>query len=112
MARIFHLIREKDWETARPAQEWRPGSLVDEGFVHCSGDEDQLVRVAQRLYPDRTDMLALEVETDRLHYSVITEPSRSGENYPHIYGPLEMRAVVAVWRIRPDGQGGFSLSAH
>ena len=110
MARIFHLISEKDWETARPAQQWRPGSLGDEGFVHCSADEDQLVRVAQRLYPDRADMLALEVETDRLHYSVITEASRSGEMYPHIYGPLELSAVVAVWRLKPDGQGGLALT--
>lgn len=112
MARIFHLITKQDWETAQDVREWRPGSLADEGFVHCSNGEEQLVRVARRLYSGRDDMLALEVDTEKLHYPVITEASRSGELYPHIYGPLELDAVVAVWSVNPDGEGSFSLSAQ
>ncbi len=112
MARIFHLITERDWESARGARQWRPGSLDDEGFIHCSADEEQAMRVVARLYPDRADMLALELDTDKLNYSVISEPSRSGEIYPHIYGPLEMGAVVMVWRVKADGQGGYALSDH
>ena len=111
MARIFHLITEGDWQSAHNSEHWRPPSLADEGFVHCSQDREQAVRVVQRLYPDHTDMLALEVDTDKLQYPVISEPSRSGEIYPHIYGPLETNAVVMVWRVKPDGQGGHSLSA-
>ena len=112
MARIFHLITEGDWELAHNVEHWRPPSLGDEGFVHCSKDREQAVRVVQRLYPDRSDLLALEVDTDKLQYSVISEPSRSGEIYPHIYGPLETNAVVMVWHVKPDGQGGYSLSAQ
>ena len=110
MARIFHLITAQDWESVRGGQEWRPGSLGEEGFIHCSRDEEQLTGVVERLYPGRSDMLALEVETDSLNWSVISEPSRSGELYPHIYGPLEIRSVVTVWRVNPDGAGGYSLA--
>ncbi len=112
MPKIFHLISESDWESTRDASEWKASSLQDEGFIHCSKDEEQLVRVAQRLYADRADMLALEVDTDQLHQSVISEPSRSGEIYPHIYGPLKIRAVVSVWRLNPDGSGGFALTEY
>ena len=112
MARIFHLITERDWESARGTQHWRPASLGEEGFIHCSANEEQAMGVVARLYPDRADMLALEVDTEKLHYPVISEASRSGEIYPHIYGPLEMSAVVAVWRVTADGQGGYTLSDH
>ncbi len=112
MARIFHLITGPDWESVRGESQWRPPSLGDEGFVHCSKDEEQLMRVVGRLYPDRADMLALELETDQLSYSLIWEPSRSGEIYPHIYGPLELGAVVKTWRVQPDGTGGYALSDH
>lgn len=112
MARIFHLLTEQDWESARGTRHWRPGSLGDEGFIHCSKDEEQAMRVVARLYPDRADMLALEVDTEKLSYSLVSEPSRSGEIYPHIYGPLDISAVVMVWRVRPDGEGGYALSDH
>ena len=110
MARIFHLISEADWETAQTARHWEPASLKDEGFIHCSKDEEQAIRVVQRLYPDRADLLALEVDTDQLESSLISEASRSGEIYPHIYGPLNTGAVIKVWRVKSDGQGGYFLS--
>lgn len=112
MARIFHLITEEDWESARDSHEWRPGSLADEGFIHCSKDEEQAMRVVARLYSGHTDMLALEVDTEKLNCPVISEPSRSGEIYPHIYGPLEIGAVVKIWRVKADVQGAYALSDH
>ena len=110
MARILHLISEADWTTAQTTGHWEPPSLRDEGFIHCSKDEEQAVRVVQRLYPDRADLLALEVDTDKLESSVISEASRSGEIYPHIYGPLNTGAVVKVWRVKSNIQGGYFLS--
>ena len=109
MAIIYHLITERDWETAQDAGQFRPDSLADEGFVHCSQDEEQMLRVADRLYSGRADLLALEVDTEQLRYPVVSEPSRSGEIYPHIYGPLDTAAVVKVWRLALDGEGNFSV---
>ena len=112
MARIFHLITEQNWESALGAGQWRPGSLGDEGFIHCSNDEEQAMKVVARLYSGLTDMLALEVDTEKLSHPVISEPSRSGEIYPHVYGPLEISAVVAIWRVKADGHGGYALSDY
>ena len=107
MAIIYHLITERDWATAQEAGLFRPGSFSDEGFVHCSQDEEQMLRVAQRLYAGRDDLLALEVDTERQNYRVVWEPSRSGEIYPHIYGPLDTAAVVQARRLIMDGEGNF-----
>lgn len=109
MATILHLISEQDWETARSAGQWRPPSLDQEGFIHGSSNLDQVLRVAHRLYAGRADMLVLEVETERLTQPLVVEPSRSGELYPHIYGPLDNSAVQRVLKLQLDEQGRFSI---
>ena len=72
-----------------------------------------MLRVAARLFAGRTDLLALDVDTDRLpaESPVIREAARSGEIYPHVYGAINPDAVVRVRRLVPnDGDpGGFAL---
>ncbi len=108
---IYHLILESDWEAAKATGEVTPGSLAAEGFIHCSRDEAQALAVARRLYSGQGGMLVLEVDTGKLLSPVKREASRSGEIYPHIYGPLNTDAVVGVWLLEPDGGGEFRLGA-
>ena len=108
MSSIYHLISQADWATSQSEPEHRAESLATEGFIHCSEDTDQLLRVAHRLYAGRTDMLALEVDTQQLTSPIKREPSRSGEIFPHIYGPLNTSAVVRVLRITLNVDGGLA----
>ena len=110
MARIYHLVARDDWEAAGGESEYSADSLASEGFIHCSRDHEQLFAVARRLYRDRTDMLALELDTGALSSPVKEEPSRSGEMYPHIYGPINKTAVVKVLELAMDGAGEYSLA--
>ena len=111
---IFHLAFRADWEAGVAAGEYVAPSLAEEGFIHASADEEQMLRVAARLFAGRTDLLALEVDIDRLHEEspVIREAARSGEIYPHVYGPINPGAVVRVRRLIPDaaGSAGFTLA--
>lgn len=109
MAIIFHLIQSAEWDLAKTTGEIRPESLAEEGFIHCSADEDQALAVARRLYSGKEGMLLLEVDTDLLDAPIKREPSRSGQIYPHIYGPLNTRAVVLVRPMEGDASGGFRL---
>ncbi len=109
VAILLHLINRAEREAAQAAAEHRAESLATEGFIHCSQDAAQMLRVAQRLYPGRQDLLALEVDTARLTAPVKREPSRSGELYPHIYGPLNTAAVAGVRPLLLDAQGRFYL---
>ena len=114
MAIIYHLITQGDWETTQSttpsSTQYRAASLAEEGFIHCSASPEQMLRVAGRLYAGRADMLSLEVDTELLSSEVVSEPSRSGEIYPHIYGPLDTAAVVRVWRLALNSDGTFSLA--
>ena len=110
---ILHLAFRADWDTGVASGAYQAPSLAEEGFIHASADEAQLLRVAARLFAGRTDLLALDVDTDRLpaESPVIREAARSGEIYPHVYGPINPDAVVRVRRLVPDDgePGGFAL---
>ena len=95
---IYHLAFRSDWEAGVAAGEYRAPSLAEEGFIHASGDEEQMLRVAARLFAGRADLLALDVDVERLTEGSpwVREPSRSGEMYPHVYGPINLDAVVRV----------------
>ena len=111
MSVIFHLVRQSDWEGRGSLREFSSPSLAIEGFNHCSEDEAQLLAVAGRLYAGEADLLVLEVETDLLTSQLKREPSRAGEVYPHIYGPINTEAVVAVRKILTGIDGAFQLGS-
>ena len=110
---IYHLAFRADWIAGLAAGEYRAPSLAEEGFIHASGDEAQMLRVAARLFAGRDDLLALDVDTERLPADspVIREPARSGEVYPHVYGPINPDAVARVRALVPDAAnpGSFTL---
>ncbi len=101
---IYHLAFGADWEAGVADGEYRAPSLAEEGFIHASADEEQMLRVAARLFAGRTDLIALDVDTERLPEDspVIREAARSGEIYPHVYGPINPDAVVRVRALVPD----------
>lgn len=111
---IYHIALRADWEAGRAAGEYRAPSLGEEGFIHASGDEGQMLRVAERRFPGRADLVALDVDTGRLARAapVIREAARSGEIYPHIYGAINPDAVVRVRALLPDAvrPGRFILA--
>ncbi len=111
MALIFHLTYKDAWEAARPTGEYAAPSLAEEGFIHCSKDIPQLIKVAARLYPAKTGLLVLDVDLDKLTSPLKQEPSRSGEIYPHIYGMLNADAVVRERDLLVDADGGHYLDA-
>ena len=113
---IYHLAFLADWDAGLERGEYSAPSLSEEGFIHASGDEAQMLRVAARLFAGRGDLLVLDVDPDRLSANspVIREPARSGEMYPHIYGTINPEAVTQVRRLVPcaGDPGLFTLAPH
>jgi uncharacterized protein (DUF952 family)/GNAT superfamily N-acetyltransferase len=101
---FVHLIEPAAWRAALADGAVRPPSLDDAGFVHLS-TPDQVHLPAARLYPGRRDLVVLVVDPARL-----TDPVRfedgvpadpGGTQFPHLYGPLPVTAVIAVVPYRP-----------
>ena len=109
MTVIYHITTAGAWAAAQAAGEYEAPSLADEGFIHCSGDEAQTLRVVQRLYSGVTGLIVLDVDVIRLKAEVKRETSRSGEIYPHIYGKINLDAVVRVRELTLDADGSQRL---
>lgn len=96
---ILHLTERSLWEAALAKGTYeistRGRTLQEEGFIHFS-TRAQLPGTA-RFYDGLDDLVVLVVDPERLGIPVTYEaPEPGGEEFPHVYGPLPVDAVVAV----------------
>lgn len=97
--RIFHIATAEDWRRALGTGTYTTStvgvSLDEEGFIHASRRE-QVQGVFDRYYRGlREDLVLLTIETARLESEVRVE-AVGDDTYPHVYGPINSRAVVDV----------------
>jgi uncharacterized protein (DUF952 family) len=87
----YHLVAREDFDPA--ADEWVPAAFADEGFIHLTRRLAIIHEVANRYYrADPRPYLLLTIDLDRA-----TAPWRydaAGDEYPHLYGPLNREAVI------------------
>jgi uncharacterized protein (DUF952 family) len=107
---ILHIAARNEFRSGEP---YRAASLDTEGFVHCS-DFGTVHLPANRLFAGRTDLILLEIDPARLDVPLRWEPgvpqSPNGVWFPHVYGPIQPAAVVAVHEFPPSADG-FRLPA-
>jgi uncharacterized protein (DUF952 family) len=109
MDMILHIARRDDWEKAQSSAAFRGDTLESEGFIHCSRPE-QVVRVANSLYRGRDDLVLLCIDSSKVEAEIRYENLEGGDElFPHIYGPLNVAAVVAVLDFEPQADGTFTL---
>lgn len=99
----YHLVPVDEWDAAPPGAPFRAASLETEGFVHLTARMAELVKVANSYY--RHDPRPYCVLTIARRW--VSSPWRydGDERYPHVYGPIDRRAITEVRPIRrmPDG---------
>jgi uncharacterized protein (DUF952 family) len=113
---ILHLLPRRTWEEVRGDTTYLPESFEADGFVHCSGDDEVLLAVANRFYTTVDDEVAVLTLDEALLASEVrweaADPGPPpgvdpGTMFPHVYGPLELAAVVDVRVLSRDGAGRF-----
>ena len=109
---LYHIATAADWEQARQDGEYRTStrgrSLGEEGFIHAS-TADQVLPVADMVYLDEPeDLVLLVLDPGRIGAEIRDEPVPGWEDpFPHIYGPLDVAAVVHAVPLERDAAGGF-----
>ena len=90
---IFKLVDRAAWRAAEAAGAFA-GSPVDtrDGFIHCS-TAAQVRETAVRHFAGQADLLIVAVSAEALGDALRWEPSREGDLFPHVYGPLPLDAV-------------------
>ena len=113
---IYHIARRAHWQKAIELGKYSPPSLQAEGFIHCSRSE-QALAVANNFYRCQADLLLLGIDESKLsaelRWEAPAHPGPEGANhtidnsaFPHIYGDLNLEAVVAAEVFR-EGAAGF-----
>lgn len=102
---IVHICPRKDWILAQETGDYRPSSLATEGFIHCSRPE-QVLMVVNHFYQDVPDLVLLWIDPQQVVAEIRWEAA-DDEHFPHIYGPLEINAVVATTDLVPDPDGVY-----
>ena len=117
MAELFHITERVAWLEAARTREYRMSTrgvtLEDEGFIHCSL-RHQLPAVAKLVYGDVADddLVVLVIDGSRISAPIRYEAAEpGGEQYPHIYGALEVGAVTHAIDVNRDRSGDLVLPA-
>ncbi|HYY12624.1 MAG TPA: DUF952 domain-containing protein [Kineosporiaceae bacterium] len=111
---IYHIALASDWDAALEAGEYRTSTLGrtldEEGFLHASTSE-QVREVADRYYGDvREPLVLLAIDERRLTVPLQWDavPGRP-DPFPHVYGPLDVTAVVLQTPLLRDAEGRLEL---
>jgi uncharacterized protein (DUF952 family) len=76
-----------------------------DGFIHLSAAA-QLDGTLAKHFAGQSDLVLLAVDAARLGERLQWEPSRGGAIFPHLYGPLDLGALL--WaeplELGPDGR--------
>jgi len=111
---ILHITTREAWNNAQRQGRYSAPSLMNEGFIHCS-TRKQVLPVADKFYKGQAGLILLVINLARLSSDLKWEPPFEGappagvaakDTFPHIYGPINLDAVVRVidFVTAPDGR--------
>jgi len=114
---IYHVARESELRAGVSGATYAPLRLPEDGFVHCSAGRDVTIAVANDYYADVGEpLLLLALDPARLTAELRFEAAApiagggrehlgSAREFPHVYGPLNLDAVVGVGVLRRGAAG-------
>lgn len=108
MNTILHITHRQAWATAKDLGTYRSDSLDSEGFIHCS-TVVQVIGSANRFFTGQTDLVILKIDVDRVTPEIRYEGEDSNNLFPHIYGALNLDAVVGSIDLESNPDGSFIL---
>ena len=109
---IYHITPRSDWTSAQAVGSYRSASLDGEGFIHCS-TPIQVPAVTQAFYRGQVGLVLLAID-ERLVRSELRWEAPAGQPvegistedlFPHIYGPINLDAVLRIHELDLDTNG-------
>ena len=102
----YHIVPREIWDALGDAPTYAAASLQDEGFIHTTDGVANMVATANRHYhDDPRSYYVLTLDLDRLTSRWQYDDAK--RIYPHIYGPINRDAVIAVASIPRAADGTF-----
>ena len=105
MTTIYKIVSADLWKAAEASGVFTGASIdLKDGYIHLS-TAAQARRTAELHFAGQANLVLVAVDASRLGAALKYEPSRGGDLFPHIYGPLPMTAVLSVRPLQLDTNG-------
>ena len=96
---IYHVVTKEKWQQSLEDGFYEADSLATEGFIHAS-KENQVAGVLERYYQGQAELLLLHIDETKLVPVLKYELAPSvNEEFPHIFGRLNLDAVINVFEL-------------
>ena len=103
---IYHFTTVQEWEDAQDKGSYTPPSYQREGFIHCATDE-QVEGVLEKHFKQHENLIKLVIDPLRLTSSLRYDKDKEQkQEFPHIYGPLNLQAVTEIVFLDPISSEG------
>jgi uncharacterized protein (DUF952 family) len=105
VTRVYKILKRDDWAAAQRAGRFE-GAAIDlaDGYIHLS-TAAQASETARLHFAGQAGLVLLRIDAAALGAGLKWEPSRGGQLFPHLYGPLDCALVEAATPI-PLGADG------
>ncbi len=105
MRTIYKICDASAWREAERQGVYR-GSADDrrDGYIHFS-TASQVAGTARKYFAGQTGLFLIAIDADALGDALRWEPSRNDELFPHLYGELDLGAVLEVLDLRARSDG-------
>jgi uncharacterized protein (DUF952 family) len=106
MPTAYHLTPAPWFRAQLPDAPYLPEAFAADGFIHLTHGLEAVLAAGNRYYTaDPRPYLLLTVDLARVAAPVRYDDAQ--RQFPHLYGPLERAAIVAVQRVTRDAAGRF-----
>ena len=102
----YHLAPVEVWERQKAAGSYVPEAFQSDGFVHATNGLERLLWVANEFYTaDERPYTVIVLDVSKLSSPMRYDDPE--EQFPHIYGPLNVDAVVGQLSVERGENGSF-----
>ena len=114
---IYILTEKSKWDSAKNRGIFIDESLHEIGFIH-SMNYDEILAVANAFYLNRQNLVLLQIDPQKSKSEIkFEEPHvklavfKKGDKFPHIYGPLNIDAVVSAIPVSKNKVGQYDAKS-
>ncbi len=115
---ILHIVPADVFYAHDKTKPYTTESLTTDGFIHCTKEPEVMLHVANRFYKNiKGEVLILVIDPRKVKAEVKYEPPAHPEPdpdsplnsilFPHIYGKLNLDAVVEIRIAKRAEDGSF-----
>jgi uncharacterized protein (DUF952 family) len=106
---IYKICSASAWREAERQGTYR-GSADDvrDGFIHFSS-ANQVESTARKHFAGQKALFLIAIDSAALGDALRWEPSREGALFPHLYGELDLAAVISIQELPLKSDGTHRL---